>query len=71
VRFLVALPVHFKTDPRAPPGVGDKLLLRAAMHKVGMVEAAGRKKKAMQFGSHSARMEEGAPKHGSLLLGTE
>ena len=57
--FLVGLPVHFKVDPRLPLGVGDKMLLRLAARKVGLVLASGRKKKAMQFGTHSARMEGG------------
>lgn len=57
-----------KTDPRAEQGIGDKLLLRLAMRQVGMVEASSRKKKAMQFGSHSARMEGGGPKKGDIVL---
>lgn len=69
VNFLAGLPVHMKTDPRAPPGVGDKMLLRMAARKVGLVEASGRKKKAMQFGSASARMEGGkGEKKGTLLV---
>jgi len=46
-----------KLDPRLELGVGDKMLLRLAAHKLGLVEASYRKKKAMQFGSQSARME--------------
>jgi asparagine synthetase B (glutamine-hydrolysing) len=57
VSFLAGLPVHFKVDPRAETGLGDKMLLRLAARKVGLVEASSRKKRAMQFGSHSARME--------------
>ncbi|KAF8213331.1 asparagine synthase-domain-containing protein [Mycena galopus ATCC 62051] len=57
VSFLAGLPVHLKMDPRAEIGLGDKMLLRLAAMKVGLVEASSRKKKAMQFGSHSARME--------------
>lgn len=41
---------------------GDKLLHRLAARKLGLWGAAGRAKRAMQFGSRSARMEEGAGK---------
>ncbi|KAF8203066.1 asparagine synthase-domain-containing protein [Pholiota molesta] len=57
VSFLASLPVHFKMDPRAEVGLGDKMLLRFAARKLGLTEASSRKKRAMQFGSHSARMD--------------
>ncbi|KAF8167897.1 asparagine synthase-domain-containing protein [Crassisporium funariophilum] len=57
VSFLASLPVHMKMDPRVETGLGDKMLLRLAAYKVGLVEASIRKKRAMQFGSHSARMD--------------
>ncbi|EKM83696.1 hypothetical protein AGABI1DRAFT_124024 [Agaricus bisporus var. burnettii JB137-S8] len=57
VSFLADLPVHHKMDPRLAIGLGDKMLLRLAMRKVGLRLVSSRKKRAMQFGSHSARME--------------
>lgn len=57
VSFVASLPVNFKMDPRLEVGLGDKMLLRLAARKLGLVEASSRKKRAMQFGSHSARMD--------------
>lgn len=56
VSYLAQLPVHLKLDPRMETGQGDKTLLRFLVRKLGLVEASDRKKRAMQFGSHSARM---------------
>ena len=67
IDFLAALPVHHKMEPRLEVGSGDKVLLRLAMKRVGLVEASGRRKRAMQFGSFSARME-GNQKRGDALL---
>lgn len=66
VNFVANLPVHHKVEPRLDLGFGDKILLRFASRKLGLVEASERKKKAMQFGSHSARM--GGEKFGDALL---
>lgn len=68
VNFLVALPAHIKFDLGLEAGLGDKMLLRLAVRKMGLIEASTRKKRAMQFGSHSARMEVGITGGGGTVL---
>ena len=60
------LPAHVKMDPRLPLGTGDKMLLRLATRKLGLIIASNRKKRAMQFGSHSARMD--GERRGDVIL---
>ncbi|KAI9343857.1 asparagine synthase-domain-containing protein [Zopfochytrium polystomum] len=57
VTFLSGLPVHLKTDPRHPRGVGDKLLLRLLADRLGLARAAVEAKRAVQFGARTAKME--------------
>jgi asparagine synthetase B (glutamine-hydrolysing) len=65
-----ALPIHLKMDFRYPDPIshdkeegqgeeakGDKMILRVAAGRLGLEKARGRKKRAMQFGARSARLE--------------
>ena len=56
INYLSNLPVEAKCDPRLGESEGDKILLREAARSVGLVLAADRKKRAMQFGTRSAKM---------------
>ncbi|KZO99698.1 hypothetical protein CALVIDRAFT_476992 [Calocera viscosa TUFC12733] len=58
IALLSSLPVEQKLNPLLPEGEGDKRLLRLAAASLGLCRAAGRRKRAMQFGSRSARMGE-------------
>jgi asparagine synthetase B (glutamine-hydrolysing) len=72
VAFVASVPVFLKMDPTMDMnGVGDKLLLREAARSLGLVKAASRRKRAMQFGSRSARMTENAEeRRGDATLGS-
>lgn len=70
IRFLSSL----RADQKVSPGLicegdttvlGDKRLLRRVAMILGLNRAAKEKKRAVQFGSRSARMEEGAKVKGN------
>ncbi|KAJ9101697.1 hypothetical protein QFC21_003035 [Naganishia friedmannii] len=54
---IAQLHINAKCDLRYAEGVGDKSLIRIAAHQAGLMGAASKKKRAMQFGTRSARME--------------
>lgn len=54
--FLLGLPLPLIADLTLPPGTGDKLVLRSALRRLGLPEAAGRAKRAIQFGSRIGKI---------------
>jgi asparagine synthetase B (glutamine-hydrolysing) len=57
VRYACSLPIQQKVDISLGEGIGDKLILRELARTLGLHKAAKLKKRAMQFGSRSAKRE--------------
>ncbi|GAB4823023.1 hypothetical protein N2152v2_010069 [Parachlorella kessleri] len=51
VAAVLGTPLELVADLRLPAGVGDKLVLRECLRRLGLSRAAGRVKRAIQFGS--------------------
>lgn len=62
VTFLESLPLADKMNLCLPRGIGDKLLLRAVAHKMGLHKTSVEPKRAIQFGSRIAKMENAKEK---------
>ncbi|CAK9785568.1 hypothetical protein CC85DRAFT_284464 [Cutaneotrichosporon oleaginosum] len=61
VRYVSQLPVWAKCNLELPAGEGDKALIRLAAAR-WLPKTARRVKRAMQFGTKSAKLYEGAPR---------
>lgn len=59
IRYLSQVPIWSKVYYEAGEGWGDKLLLRLTAERAGLGVTARRVKRAMQFGSRSAKVDGG------------
>ena len=57
VDFLSQLPIERKMNLSLDRGTGDKLILRALAHTMGLQKTSLEPKRAIQFGSRIAKLE--------------
>jgi asparagine synthetase B (glutamine-hydrolysing) len=65
---ITAIPIHLKMNLGYPKGMGDKLLLRLLCHHILKCEQVAKEpKRAIQFGSRTAKIESDAKGHVSSV----
>ena len=57
VSFLNELPLNVKMNLTVDRGLGEKILLRAVAYNLGLKKTSGHLKRAIQFGSRIAKLE--------------
>ena len=68
VNYLASIPLDAKMNLALNRGVGDKIILRAAAQTLGLVRTAAEPKRAIQFGSKIAKLENSKEKGSDLAL---
>ena len=66
VNYLNGLPTNIKCDLNRPRGEGDKRLLRLVAGRIGLKQCCRYEKRAIQFGSKIAKLENKKEKAGNV-----